>query len=244
MRSKPASRRRTAASRSASSTVPSLTAASSVAPRAVPGPGISRSRPAPSDVAVSATANQSVMTRPSKPHSSRRRSIEELGLLGEPPAVHPVVRGHDPERAALLHRQLEGQQVQLAQRPLVDDRVDRAALELGVVAHEVLHRGEHAGGLHASHVARGQLAREQRVLGVALEVATGEGGAVEVHGGGEQARGTRGRAPRGRAAGRAARPAPGPTSPRAPSRTGCRSTAARPCPGSSGPGRRWVRRSR
>ena len=50
------------------------TASTSVAPSDRPGPGISRSSPAPSADTVSTMANQSVMTRPSNPHSSRRRS--------------------------------------------------------------------------------------------------------------------------------------------------------------------------
>ena len=112
---------------------------------------------------------------------------EQGGLLGEPPAVQPVVGRHDPEGAALLHRQLEGQQVELAEGALVDHRADRPALELGVVAHEVLHRGEHAVGLDAPHVARGQPPREQWILRVALEVAPGEGVTVEVDRRGEQA---------------------------------------------------------
>ena len=139
----------TAASRSASSTSPAATASTTVGPSDRPGPGISRSRPAPSADEVSTMANQSVITRPSKPHSPRSTSRQQCGLLGEPPTVEPVVGGHDPEGTALLHRQLEGQQVQLAEGALVDHRVDRAPLELGVVADEVLHRGEHAVGLHA-----------------------------------------------------------------------------------------------
>ena len=133
-------------------------------------------------------ANQSVMTRPSNPHSSRRRSTSRVALLGEPPAVQPVVGRHDPERAALLHRQLEGQQVQLAQGALVDHRADRAALELGVVAHEVLRpwRPRRWPGRPARSP-RPARPESSGILRVALEVAPGERGAVEVDRRGEQA---------------------------------------------------------
>ena len=55
------------------------TAATTVGPRPRAGPGISRSSPAPSDTVVSVTANQSVMTSPSNPHSSRRMSSRNSG---------------------------------------------------------------------------------------------------------------------------------------------------------------------
>ncbi|GMU80070.1 MAG: hypothetical protein AMXMBFR46_28550, partial [Acidimicrobiia bacterium] len=64
----------TAASTSASSTVPATTASASAGPYARPGPGISRSSPAAIEVSVSATPNQSVITKPSKPHSPRTMS--------------------------------------------------------------------------------------------------------------------------------------------------------------------------
>ena len=79
IRSRPERNRKTAASRSVSATSPWRTESATFDPRARPGPGISRSRPAPSDVAVSATANQSVMTSPSNPHSSRRMSRRNPG---------------------------------------------------------------------------------------------------------------------------------------------------------------------
>ena len=92
-------------------------------------------------------------------------------MLGAVRTVEPVVGGHDPERAAFAHRELERDEVELAQRALVDHRVDGVALELGVVAGEVLDRGDDALRLHAAHERGRDLAREQRVLGVALEVA-------------------------------------------------------------------------
>ena len=111
---------------------------------------------------------------------------EELGLLGQPAPVEPVVPGHDRECPALADRDLEGQQVELAQGALVNDRVDGGALELRVVADEVLDGREDAVGLDAADIARREGPGEERVLGVALEVATGQGRAMQVHRGSEE----------------------------------------------------------
>ena len=105
---------------------------------------------------------------------------QELRLLGQPAAVEPVVRGHDGQSPALANGHLEREEVQLAERPLVNDRVDGAALEFGVIAHEVLDRGKDAVRLDPPHVAGGQTTREQWVLGIALEVAAGQGRPVEI----------------------------------------------------------------
>ena len=52
--------------------LPARTASARAGPNARPGPGISRSTPASADAAVPVTPNQSVTTKPSNPHSSRR----------------------------------------------------------------------------------------------------------------------------------------------------------------------------
>ena len=62
-------------------------------------------------------------------------------VLGAVAAVEPVVGGHQPERAALADGELERHEVELAQRALVDHRGHRVAVELGLVADEVLGRG-------------------------------------------------------------------------------------------------------
>ena len=95
---------------------------------------------------------------------------DQRGVLRAVRAVEPVVRGHDAQRAALAHRELEGHEVELAQRAGVDHRVDAVALELGVVTGEVLHRGDHPLRLHTAHEGGRGLPREQRILRVALEV--------------------------------------------------------------------------
>ena len=112
---------------------------------------------------------------------------EERGLLGQPAPVEPVVGGHDGQGPALPYGHLEGEEVELAERPLVNDRVDRAALEFGVIAHKVLDRGKDAFRLDPPHVAGRQTSREQWILGVALEVAAGQGRTVEVDGRRQQA---------------------------------------------------------
>ena len=111
---------------------------------------------------------------------------QEPAVLGAPATVEPVVRGHRRQGAALTDAELERDEVQLAQRALVDVGAHRRALELALVADEVLHRRGDASALHAAHEGRRRPARQQRVLGVALEVAAGGRRAVQVDGGGEE----------------------------------------------------------
>ena len=127
-----------------------------------------------------ATANQSVMTRPSNPHSSRRRSMRSSRLLGQPASVEAVVGRHDGQGTALTHGQLEGNEIELAEGPFVDDRAHGIALVLRLVGDEVLHRGKGTGRLHAPHVGSRQSAAEKWILGVALEVAPGQRRPVQV----------------------------------------------------------------
>ena len=99
---------------------------------------------------------------------------EQCGPLSRLYAV--MIPSAPPSRTASSN----GTSVELAQRAGVDHRVDALALELGVVAGEVLHRGDDALRLHAADERRRGLPREQRVLGVALEVAAAERRTVEV----------------------------------------------------------------
>ncbi len=101
-------------------------------------------------------------------------------------AVHQVVGGHDRAHVRLLDRGLEGGQVDLAQRALVDHRVRVVAVELGVVGREVLDRGADALGLHAADVADRDPRGEERVLAEVLEVAAVHGRAVDVDARSEQ----------------------------------------------------------
>ena len=102
-------------------------------------------------------------------------------MLGGVGAVHPVVGGHHRPRLRLLDRHLEGRQVDLAQGSLPHLRADRVALELGVVADEVLDAGADVPALHAANVADRDTCGEVGILRVALEVASGQRRAVDVH---------------------------------------------------------------
>ena len=105
-----------------------------------------------------------------------------------------------------------GSQVELAQRPLVDARVEREALGLGVVGDEVLDRRGDALGLQPAHVRGADPRRQQRVLAEALEVAPAERRAVEVDASARAARRRPCGGTRTPAAARAARSAPRPRS--------------------------------
>ena len=117
--------------------------------------------------------------------------VVDVDLLGGGDAVDVVVGGHDRPRLRLLDRDLERQQVDLAQRVLGDDRVHVVAQGLGLVGDEVLEAGADSLALQALDVCRGEPAGEQRVLGVGLEEPAAERRAVQVDG---RARGRRGSA--------------------------------------------------
>ena len=134
-------------------------------------PGISRSSPAASAATGSCTAPQSETTAPSKPHSSRRTSVSSHWFCGGVHAVDPVVGAHHRPRAGLGHDPLEGGQVDLAQRALVDVGADRIRSCFLVVGREVLHRRADALALQAPDAGGAEHAGQQRVLGVVLEVA-------------------------------------------------------------------------
>ena len=77
---------------------------------------------------------------PSQPHSPLRTSAQHRAL-GHRRAVDAVVGGHHRPRVHGRDDVLERRQVELAQRPLGDPRVEREALGLGVVGDEVLDGG-------------------------------------------------------------------------------------------------------
>ena len=116
-------------------------------------------------------------------------AAEQLGqqpvvLTAERP-VQAVVPGHDHANAGLADGGLERHQVQLAERALVDLRRDRHPFELGVVADEVFDARRHALTLQPAHVGDSELGGQEWVLAEALEVASADRRAVEVHGRGE-----------------------------------------------------------
>ena len=81
---------------------------------------------------------------------------------------------------------LEGAQVDLAQRALVDVGGDPHAVGLLVVGGEVLERRADALALQAAHERRAEDAGDERVLGEVLEVAAAQRRALDVDAGAEQ----------------------------------------------------------
>ncbi len=96
---------------------------------------------------------------------------DQVLVVGRELPVHLVVRGHQGGRVGGPDHDLEAAQVELAQGPLVDDRVDHHPCGLLVVGRVVLRAGGHALGLDAAHEGGGQGAGQVRVLGEVLEVA-------------------------------------------------------------------------
>ena len=165
-------------------------------------------------------------------------------VLGAVAAVEPVVGGHQPERAALADGELERHEVELAQRALVDHRGHRVAVELGLVADQVLGRGGDA--LRSGRRARRPRRRappaadpRRSTRSCGRPAASGACSAWARAGPGSPSS-----APPRRAARRGARPAPGSRSRRARSRTGCRPRSPRPRRDGRSRARRWARRSR
>ncbi len=100
--------------------------------------------------------------------------------------VHLVVGAHDGPGLRLRDDALEGRQVDLAQRALVD--IGRHAHPVGllVVGGEVLERRADAEGLDALDQGRRELAGHDRVLGEVLEVATAQRRPLDVDARSEQ----------------------------------------------------------
>ena len=110
---------------------------------------------------------------------------QQFVVFGAIGAVELVVRAHHRPRPRLFHCRLEGRQVKLAQRALVDPGVDTEAFALLVVGGEVLQGGADALALHAVDVAGCQLAGQIGVFGKILKIAPAEGRALHVYPGAE-----------------------------------------------------------
>ena len=111
---------------------------------------------------------------------------ERLARLAGVLTVDQVVGAHDRPGLRFGDGDLEAGQVQLPQGALVDDRVEAHPVVLLVVDREVLQAGAHPLGLDAPHQRRRRLARQQRVLGEVLEVASARGVTLDVQPGPEQ----------------------------------------------------------
>ena len=129
--------------------------ATSASPHGPSGPGMTRSRPPFAAGPAVLVANQSDMISPSQPHSPLSDLVVHVVLLGGGDAVDVVVGGHHRPRVRLVDRDLERQQVQLAQRGLVEHAVHGVAVGLGLVRDEVLEAGADA----ARPAARGRRRR-------------------------------------------------------------------------------------
>ena len=108
--------------------------------------------------------------------------VVDVVLLGGRDPVDVVVGRHHRPRVGLVDRDLERQQVELAQGGLVDHAVHGVPLGLGLVGDEVLQAGADAAALQPADVRRGELAGQQRVLGVRLEEPAAQRRAVQVDG--------------------------------------------------------------
>ena len=105
-------------------------------------------------------------------------------------AVDFVVRRHHRPRLAFLDGDFKVLEVKFAQGTAADAGVVFPAVDFLVVGRKVFYRGAHAIGLDATHKSRSHLARQQRILGVVLEVASTERVAMQVHARGEDDVGT------------------------------------------------------
>ena len=106
---------------------------------------------------------------------------EQVGIFVGVGSVHPVVGGHDPQGAALLHGDLKPGEVQLPECALVHHAVAGHAQQLLAVGGEVLDAGGRPLGLDAPHQGGGELAGQIGVLREVLKVPAPQGAALQVH---------------------------------------------------------------
>ena len=109
---------------------------------------------------------------------------EQGGAGAGPDGAQVVVAAHDGGGAALLDGNLKGTEVDLPHGLLVGPHGDGEPVALLVVDGEVLDIAVDALAGGAPDGGGSQLAGEEAVLGVVLEVTAGEGGAVDVGAGG------------------------------------------------------------
>ena len=176
--------RSTLRSTTASSISPARTAATSASPHGPCGPGHDQVLRRPSRALQAADAGPVADDDAVEAPLAVQRGLQQRVLAGGG-AVDRVVGAHDQPGPRLGDGLLEGQQVQLAQRPVVDPDVGGEAVGLEVVGDVVLGGGAHAVVLDAGDVGGGEVGGEHRVLAEALEVPAAERGAVQVDRGAE-----------------------------------------------------------
>ena len=223
------------------STSPSASAAARRAPSAAPGPGISRSSPARAGSTVVRTANQSEITTPSQPHSSRRMVVSSRSWAEQwVPCrrLYAAIVDHAPAARSACSKGSSDTSRRV--RSSGSEEISKRSSSWSL-ATRCFGQAATPPPCRPAHVRRRQLRGELRVLRQALEVAPAEGGALEVDGRAEQHLGALGRRLLGQR-----RPHPleerrRPTSLPAPRRTGTTPTAA--LRRSADPERRRGRRS-
>lgn len=114
------------------------------------------------------------------PASPRSQSRQQLGVRACPDGAQTVERRHHALCVRLNNRQLEGAQVDFAQRLLVAPGADARAVVLLIVQDEVLVVDVHALALDAHGLLCVNQTRQDAVLGVILKHAARIGGAVDV----------------------------------------------------------------
>ncbi len=105
---------------------------------------------------------------------------QQLLVLGGVTSVDVVVRCHYGPRRRAADGIFEVAQIQLAQGALRDSCVVGQTVDLLIVDGEVLDRRSDAGALHPVDICGGRQTRQQRVLGVVLEVAAAERVALQI----------------------------------------------------------------
>lgn len=118
--------------------------------------------------------------------------IEILGVLAARHAIDAIVRRHKRTGLGVPNSNLEGQRVNLTQRPLGDDALHRHAPVLLIIAQEVLDGGLDSGALDATDESRGTKASEEGIFANGLESSSTERGALHVDSRAEDHMGTLG----------------------------------------------------
>ena len=95
-------------------------------------------------------------------------------------AAVAVVARHNRPGTALLHRLLEGRQIDLIQRPVVEVDIHRVTVRLLVVEAEMLDTGRNAVGLDTLDIRDDHLSGQVGILAHILEIAPAQRGAEDV----------------------------------------------------------------
>ena len=112
--------------------------------------------------------------------------LQQVLVLVRVHAVDLVVGGHDRHRRGLAHGYLERGEIDLAHRAFVDHGIGGLPAQFLAVDREVLRAGGYAVGLDAADQAGRHAPRDDRILGIVLEVAAAQWIALDVHARSEQ----------------------------------------------------------